>query len=172
MIITLSGKPGTGKTAIGLLLAKRLKYKFFSAGKYFRKLSKGKDIIFFNRLAEKDTSIDKKVDAKVLQISKKNNYVIEGHIASKTVKNASLKVYLKAGLFTRARRISKREKTPFLKSLIKIVSREELELRRYRKKYSFDYRKPNNYNLIINTNHRKVKEVADEILKHIKEVKK
>ena len=64
MIITISGKAGSGKSTIAKELAKKLKLKHYSIGDLMRQIAKEKNIslIELSKLAEKDNSIDKELD--------------------------------------------------------------------------------------------------------------
>jgi len=64
VIITIGGTAGSGKSSVAKELAKRLGYKFYSAGDVRRKyaLSKGISLAELNKQGEKDPFSDKMVD--------------------------------------------------------------------------------------------------------------
>jgi len=66
MIITISGKAGSGKSTVAKQLAKKLNLKHYSIGDIMRKLAKEKNISLneLSKLAEKDKTIDLTLDKK------------------------------------------------------------------------------------------------------------
>ncbi len=60
MIITISGKAGSGKSTIAKQLAKKLGLKHYSTGDFMRQMAKDKGVslLELSRIAEKDKSID------------------------------------------------------------------------------------------------------------------
>ena len=85
MIITISGKPGSGKSTIAKIIAKKLKYDFFSAGDYRGEMAikKGMTIDQLNKLGEKEDWTDKQVDDELKRISKKKDNIVVLKVASK-----------------------------------------------------------------------------------------
>ncbi|MCH9028900.1 MAG: nucleoside monophosphate kinase, partial [Bacteroidetes bacterium] len=66
MIITISGKAGSGKSTVAKELARKLELKHYSIGDLMRQMAKEKNISLteLGKLAEKDDSIDKELDKK------------------------------------------------------------------------------------------------------------
>ena len=66
-IITLAGKPGSGKSTTSKKLAEWLGYERFSSGDLFRTIAKerGIDILTINQTAETEKAIDLEVDEKL-----------------------------------------------------------------------------------------------------------
>ena len=60
MIITISGKPGSGKSTIAKILAEKLKLKHYSAGDFRREKAKKLCLSLeeFNKLGEKKDFTD------------------------------------------------------------------------------------------------------------------
>ena len=81
MIITISGKPGSGKSKISKELAKKLKYKHYSVGDLQGKLAieRGLTITEMMTLEKNNPKIHKEVDKKTEKLGKtKDNFVIDG----------------------------------------------------------------------------------------------
>ena len=66
MIISISGTPGSGKSTVGEILAKRLGFEHYSMGDFQRSLAqeKGITILELLELEKKDPKLDKRVDEK------------------------------------------------------------------------------------------------------------
>ena len=135
MIITISGKAGSGKSTVAKELAKKLKLGHYSVGDLMREMAKAKGISLFElgRKAEKDKKIDKELDNRQIELGKKeDNFVIDGRLTSLFIPKADLKVFLDCDDQVRAKRILKEgrndEKNKSLKETIKdIKKREESE---------------------------------------------
>lgn len=169
MIITISGNPGTGKTVIGKELAKKLGYKFFSAGKFFRKIAeeKGISVVELNRRACKNPDIDKEVDSRMRALKNRKNIVVEGHISALILPHADYKIKLTTSLWERVRRVADRDNISLISSLIQIKRRERLEAKRFRKRFRLYGGKGGIFNLVINTTGQRVSEAVNIIIKKI-----
>ena len=175
MIITISGKAGSGKSTIAKELAEKLKLKHYSIGDLMRKLAKEKNIFLneLSKLAEKDSSIDLELDKKQIELRDKNNFVIDGRLTAHFIPYADLKVFLDCNDKVRAERIlkdeRKDEKSKNVKELIKKINqREQSERKRYKKLYNVDYYDKKLYNLIIDTTNLSINEVIEKIMKTVK----
>src|SRR5689334_16245543 len=97
MIISITGAPGTGKTSVGKLLAKRLGYNFYSVGDLRGKMAmeRGLTIDELNKLGEKDASTDTMADDYQRELGRKeDNFIIEGRLSWHFIPH-SFKVFLK-----------------------------------------------------------------------------
>lgn len=169
MIITVSGLPGSGKTSISKFLSKKLKLKYISVNKIFMKMARerGMNKVEFLKLTEKDPKLNKLIDKKQRELAR-NNTIIDSKLGAYIIKKADLKIYLKAKLKTRVKRIATRENLTYKKSLKKTKLRQSLELRQYKKQYDVDYRNKKLYNLIFNTEGLTPKQSAEKLLSIIK----
>lgn len=174
MIITISGKAGSGKSTIAKLLAKKLKLKHYSIGDLMRRLAKEKNIslLELSRLAEKDSSIDKELDKKQIKLSKEDDFVIDGRLTAFFIPNADFKIFLECKDKVRAERILKdkreAEKSKDLNETIKkIKKREDSERKRYKEYYNVDYYKKGLYDLVVDTSDLSVDEVIEKIIERV-----
>ncbi len=171
MIITLSGKAGSGKSTVAKELAKKLKLRHYSVGDLMRGMAKVKGIslLELGRKAEKDKKIDKELDERQIELGKKeNNFVIDGRLTAFFIPKADFKVFLDCDDKVRAKRILKEgrkdEKNKNLKETIKdIKKREESERKRYGRYYNVDYYNKSLYDMIIDTSFMAVEEVVGNV---------
>jgi len=176
MIITISGKAGSGKSTIAKLLAKKLSLKHYSIGDLMRQMAKEKGIslLELSELAEKDESIDKELDEKQIELGKKEkNFVIDGRLTAFFIPKADFKIFLECDDKVRAERILKdereTEKSKDINEMIKkIKRREESERKRYKEYYNVDYYKKELYDFVIDTTNLSVGEVLDKVLGIVK----
>lgn len=171
-IICISGELGSGKSAVSKLIAQRLGYEYFSAGMFFRELAEkmGISVLEVNRLSEMDSSIDRMVDSRIIEVGKiKQNIIFDSRMAWHFV-NQSFKVYLTIDIKEAARRILKepRGASEVYNNIDEVINglknRREAESKRYMSKYGVDIENLNNYHFIIDTTTKSPDEVADLII--------
>ncbi|MAG91889.1 cytidylate kinase [Candidatus Woesearchaeota archaeon] len=177
MRITISGKAGSGKSTVAKQLSEKLNLNHYSIGDLMRMMAseKGLSLVEFNKLAEKDKSIDLELDNKLKALGKeKDNFVVDGRLAAFFIPNAEIKVFLETDDEVRAERIMKdqreHEKSKDLKEAIdNIRKREESEKKRYQEYYGVDYFDKKLYNLIVDTTNLKPEEVVEKIMEFVKD---
>lgn len=140
MLLTISGLPGSGTTTVGKLLAEHYSVDMISAGDVFRGLAKERGVTLaeFGRLAESDPSIDVEIDKRQSDIANSSdNLILEGRLAGQMAKKA-LKIWIKAPLEVRVKRIVDREGSSFEVRMQETVEREASEALRYKEIHSID----------------------------------
>ena len=108
--IAISGKSGCGNTTVSRLVAESLGLRFINFT--FRNLAQehNKSIEDILLLAKEDDSWDRAVDGRQVTLAREaGGCVLGSRLAIWLLKEADLKVYLKATSETRAKRIMKRE---------------------------------------------------------------
>ena len=178
MIITISGKAGSGKSTVAAEIAKKLKLKHCSIGDLMRQIAKEKKISLpeLGKIAEKDKSIDEELDNQQMKLRNKDNFVIDGRLTAFFIPDADLKIFLDCKDKVRAERIlkdtRKDEKSSTVTEVIKkIKSREQSERKRYKEYYNVDYYNKRLYDFIIDTTKITASRVVDRIIKLAKNIK-
>ncbi len=175
VVIAVSGQPASGKTTIARKLAEYYGLRYISNGMLFRKLAEERGIPFleFHKLAEQDENIDRQIDSLALEEAKKGNVVIEGHLAGWILKDvADVKIYLKASLEVRARRLAQREKISLEDAIKEITFREENNRKRYLKIYGIDINDLSVFDIVLDTTYLNVDEVLEVLRSYIDRVLK
>ena len=174
-IITIAGKPGSGKSTTAKQLAKKLGFKHFSSGDLFRRLGKerGVDVLKTNLMAETEKEIDYLVDQKLQDLGEgENKLVVDSRMAWHWMPY-SFKVYLDLDLEIAAERIIGEmslerilaEHIPGDSNAYAKILKERLdsENRRYLKLYNQNPYNLENYDLVVDTNLNNVAEVIELI---------
>jgi cytidylate kinase len=157
MQITISGLPGSGTSTVSRLLAEYYELELISSGEVFRRIAKekGLSITEFGAMAEKDPSIDIAIDKHQRAIIRsQDNLILESRLAGHMAKGVPtvLKIWIKAPLPVRVKRIQKREKSlSFDADLEKTISREKSETLRYMNYYKIDIGDLSIYDIIIDS---------------------
>lgn len=176
-IITIAGKPGSGKSTTSKALASELEYTHFSSGDYFRSL--GKDIgvtVLEANLSGEDGAhnIDELVDQRLRDIgATEDNMAIDSRTAWHWIP-MSYKVYLDLDLFTAAQRVLSKMTPERLEHehipndpdeyAHQLQQRLESEARRYEKFYGINPYDASNYDLVVDTKANTPEQVLDIIL--------
>lgn len=171
MRITISGKPGAGKTTTAKQLASDLNYDFISVGNLQGQIAieKGITINELMKLGKKDSSIHLEIDEKTIELGKvKDNFVIEGWIAFHFIPN-SFKIFLDVDEEVGAKRIfyDKREDEPKQKDIKKTIKKIKERLKNtslsFQKYYDVDFLNTSNYDLVLDTSNLSPEEVIAQI---------
>lgn len=96
MIITISGKPGSGKSTIAKILAKNHNLKHYSTGDFFRERANklGLNLEQYSKLAEQSRDIDNETDDWQTQLGKnQDDFIIDGRLSHKFIEKA-IKIFL------------------------------------------------------------------------------
>ena len=176
-IITIAGRPGSGKSATSKLVAEKLGYEHFSSGDLFRALGeeRGLDVLRANRSAEQNTELDHLVDEKLRQIGRdEDNKVIDSRTAWHWMPQ-SFKVFLDLDLGVAARRIITNMEPERMESenvptdphvyAGQLQERLDSETRRYMSLYEIDPYDVKNYDLVVDTEVNNLEQVAEIVKK-------
>jgi cytidylate kinase len=171
-VITVSGKPGSGKSTVAELLHKKIGISYVYSGMIFRETAKKYKMSLedFGKFCEKNSRIDKELDKKQIKILKKGDVILEGRLAGwLAYRNNinSFKVFINANLNTRVNRIINRESGDLEKRKKEIIERERSESARYKKYYDIDIDDISIYDLVIDSVNKTPEEIVNIILEKL-----
>lgn len=172
MIITISGRPGSGKSAVASKVAGRLEIPHVSAGDFMRQLAdqRGISILELSKSAEGTGEIDHEIDHRTLRLAATGtDFVIDARLGWHFIPD-SLKVFLDVAPREAARRVfragrgAETENIDLEATTEAIRRRTESERLRYSEHYGLDYTLHGHYDLVIDTSELSVSDVADRIV--------
>jgi cytidylate kinase len=175
VIITISGRPGSGKSAVASRVAAILGLKHVSAGDFMREMAaeRGVSILELSRSAEEHSAIDREIDARTTRLAREGeDFVMDARLAWHFAPE-SVKVFLEVRPEVAARRIydagrgTEHENVDIAKTLRAIESRTHSEKRRYLTYYGLDYTDHDHYDLVVDTSEMTIDEVVQEIIDHL-----
>ena len=172
-IITLSGKPGSGKSSTSDKVAEMLGYTRYSSGEFVRQLVKKKKITLadYNKMAAADYSLDEEIDERLRDLREQKDIVIDSRLGFYWIPE-SFKVYLDLDIDVATARIYKdaisnegRAQGAGTASSLgdvqrQVQSRLNTETRRFKAIYGVDPYKTSNFDLVINTSRHSPQTVA------------
>ncbi len=175
-IITIAGRPGSGKSTTAKAVAARLGFEHFSSGDLFRALAKEHDIdvLQANLTAEQNAEIDHLVDGRLRELDTlADKLIVDSRTAWHWMPD-SFKVFLNLDLTIAAQRIlsdmsdSRMDsehipRDPAQYALI-LQRRLDSEARRYKTLYDIDPYDMNNYDLVVDTAANDAKRVTELVV--------
>ncbi len=178
MIITISGKPGSGKSTVAKRLAKRLGYRHYSVGDFMREIAKEKKIslLELSKIAEQGIETDRKLDDMQIKLGGQDNFVLDSRLGWHFLPS-SLKIFLEVDEKTAAKRIyrdmrkEEKENMTIEDTKNSLRKRIESERERYRKYYSLDPYDKRHYDLAIDTSNISPEKIIAKILNFLEKQK-
>ena len=174
-IITIAGKPGSGKSTTANKVAEALGFTRFSSGTFMREIAQKRGLTLkeINLLAEKEPAIDYEVDTSLRKLGEQDNIVIDSRLAFHWIPE-SFKVYLDLDLDLAAERIFQNMNQERVRSgenassvhevLIRLHDRLSSERKRYKKLYGIDPYDAAHFDLVLDTAENKPDAIAKEIV--------
>lgn len=172
-IITISGKPGSGKSSTADRVAEMLGYTRFSSGDIVRELLEERNMTLaeFNERAKTETSLDRDVDDKLRALRDRSDIVVDSRLGFYWLPE-SFKVYLDIDMDTASARIfsdmqsnkKRRKGAGMMKNLGEVSwhvkKRMQEERNRYRRLYGIDPYDSTRFDLVVNTERHSPQTVA------------
>lgn len=177
MIVTISGRPGSGKSAVATRVAEALGLRHVSAGDFMREMAeeRGLSILELSRSAEKREDIDREIDARTVRLGEESDdFVMDARLGWHFLPR-SIKVFLEVRPEVAAERVfgakrgSERENTDLVATRQAIESRTASEVKRYSAYYGIDYGAHGNYDLVVDTSELSIAEVVQIIVDHVRQ---
>lgn len=173
MIITITGKPCSGKGTAAKEFCKRYNFKYIGTGDMFREFAKqyGYDnILDFQQQSSIIKQIDKLIDDKTYELgqtSLNENIVVDSRLAWHFIPN-SFKVFIDIDDKTAGERLisSSRDTehaTTLEEAVKKLKSRWNVENNRYQELYNIDNLNLSNYDFVINSKDLTPAQVVEQI---------
>lgn len=171
-IITLSGKPGSGKSSTADRVAEMLSYTRYSAGDIVRTYIRKKHMTLdqFNTMAEKNHAIDYDIDEELRKLRNQKDIVIDSRLGFYWIPE-SFKVYLDLDMEVAAARIFRDTVGNELREYADndysiqdvehlVLARMENEKNRFKSLYGVNPYSNANFDLIVNTSRHSPQTVA------------
>lgn len=178
MIISLTGKPCSGKSTVAKVLKEKYGFKTYSVGEMFKEEAKkhGMSAEEFNKFLMSSPEYDNFIDDKTKELGilwKDENVVFDSRLAWHFIPH-SFKVFLDLDEEEMAKRLSTSDRTGKEKytnideARKTLISRFNAENERYKKFYGIDNTNMKNYDLVLSSKNKTPDEIADEIYKNYK----
>ena len=167
MRITISGLPGSGTTSLTYYLAEIFRFNVISAGEVFRQMARerGMTVAEFGAFCEDDPTVDKLIDQRQRDIALADNHIIaEGRLSGYMIHEADLKIWLKASVQCRVKRIMDRDQFADYESALRATEvREASEALRYQHYYNIDILSLSPYHIVVDTEMWTVEQIGEII---------
>ena len=181
-IITISGKPGSGKSSTADKVAELLGYTRHSSGDMVRKVLKrnGMTLEEYNNKAESDHDLDDQIDEELRALRDLEDIVVDSRLGFYWLPE-SFKVYLDLDLDVATARIYKDMTSNASRQGVEdgdtslsgvareVADRMQAEQQRFRKLYSVDPYDKSHFDLIIDTSRHNPHSVAIAVLDSYKQ---
>ena len=176
MLISITGKLGSGKSTICGILKERYGFDIFSTGTINREFARSLGIttLELNERLKEDPGLDKEIDGTVTRLSeekKDEKLIFDSRMAWHFAKN-TFKIFLTIDPMEAARRVMKNQRgaeehyDSVEDACEGLVKRGNVERERFIQIYGVDYFDHNNFDLIVDTTSRTPEEIVSIIVEN------
>lgn len=176
MLISITGRLGSGKSTVCGIMRERFGFEIFSTGAIQREYARNLGIttLELNKRMKENPHLDDEIDNMVTKISLErqgDKLIFDSRMAWHFAKN-TFKIFLDIEPMEAANRVfyhrSSCEEyyTDVNDACEKLVERSAVERKRFIEIYGVDYYDENNYNLIVDTTHKTPDEVVSVIMEY------
>lgn len=153
LVITVSGVHGSGRSTHAKKLAEAFNLRYVSSGTIFRQMAeeRGVSLEEMSRMTEEDPELDRMIDERAIEESKKEGVVIDATLSGWMAHEPDIRIFLKTSFEARIRRIAEREGIPYEEAEKETRVREESERERFLEYYGVDVTDLSIYDVILNT---------------------
>ena len=176
MLISITGRLGSGKSTVCNIMKERYGFEIFSTGtinrEYARRL--GITTLELNKRLNEDPSLDHEIDGTVTKLSeerKDDKLIFDSRMAWHFAKN-TFKIFLTIEPMEAAKRVILNQRgeeeryTDVDDACAKLVERSKVERDRFVDIYGVDYYDHNNFNIVVDTTSRTPEEVVAIIMEN------
>lgn len=174
MLISITGKLGSGKSTVCNLLKDKYGFEIYSTGAFQREVARNMGIttLELNKRLREDPSLDYVIDdaVKKLSIERAQDKLIFDSRMAWHFAEKSFKIFLTIEPCEAARRVmlNQRGSEEFYadenEACAKLIERSQVEQARFMQIYGVDYYDFNNFDLIVDTTRRTPEEILDIIM--------
>jgi len=150
IVICVCGLAGSGKSTVAKRLAEKYGLRYFSGGEAlkasaiesgYKPVERGwwesEEGLRFLRQRGRDSSFDRRIDEKLLEMAKAGNVVLDSWTMPWLLKEGGFKIWLECSERVRAERLAKRDNMSFHEALEALRDKEERTKRIYKGLYGF-----------------------------------
>lgn len=181
MLISITGKLGSGKSTVCNIMKERYGFEIFSTGSINREYARSLGIttLELNKRLKEDPGLDKEIDGTVTRMSIERSddlLIFDSRMAWHFAKD-TFKIFLTIDPMEAAVRVMKNQRgdeerySDVDEACRKLVERSNVERERFIQIYGVDYHDHNNFNIIVDTTSRTPEEVVDIIMENYKKYK-
>lgn len=174
MLISITGKLGSGKSTVCNILKERYGFEIFSTGTINREFARrlGITTLELNKRLKDDPALDKEIDGTVTKLAeekKDEKLIFDSRMAWHFAKN-TFKIFLTIDPMEAAVRVMKNQRgseehyDSVEEACEKLVERSQVERDRFLDIYGVDYHDHNNFNIVVDTTKRTPEEIVDIIM--------
>ena len=176
MLISITGRLGSGKSTVCGIMKERYGFEIFSTGtinrEYARRL--GISTLELNKRLNDDPSLDHEIDGTVTKLSeerKDEKLIFDSRMAWHFAKN-TFKIFLTIDAMEAARRVMLNQRgaeehyDTVEEACQKLVERSRVERDRFVDIYGVDYYDYNNFDIVVDTTSRTPEEVVTIIMEN------
>ena len=176
MLISITGKLGSGKSTVCNIMKERYGFQIFSTGTINREFARrlGITTLELNKRLMEDPSLDKEIDGTVTKLSeekKDEKLIFDSRMAWHFAKD-TFKIFLTIDPMEAAKRVMKNQRgseehyDSVEEACEKLVERSQVERARFLDIYGVDYHDHNNFNIVVDTTSRTPEEIVNIIIEN------